>query len=72
MRIELSTFQDFQTFWEASAQDNLTPEASGRPGTRLELREGVGVQPRNRTYTNRVATTSESQPKRNRTRAWSV
>ena len=37
MRIELSKFQGFQTFWEATAQDNLTPEASGRPGTRLEL-----------------------------------
>ena len=31
------TFLIFRTFWEASTQENLTPEASDRPETRLEL-----------------------------------
>ena len=30
-------FNLFQTFWETSTQENLTPEASDRPETRLEL-----------------------------------
>ena len=29
--------QHFQTFWETSTQENLTPEASDRPETGLEL-----------------------------------
>ena len=37
MRVELSSFQNFQTFWETSTQENLAPEASDRPETRLEL-----------------------------------
>ena len=29
--------QSFQTLWETSTQEDLAPEASGRPETRLEL-----------------------------------